>query len=217
MMKKYYMTIAIAGIVIGGFVGVFTFYENTIEKDNLVLISEPAKSKYLVQNLRGDTLKTWFPWMLVGSQAFRVNILDNNLATPERIDVIKEFIISEEILDIDNALTHKGPKGTTSTYYKGWAGALQIAAKENTELQIPLIFEFSNSKRPLGDITVELSSLSNPDGYYGYTKSVVDQGEILKSHIIIYDVNSISNDQLSTIMMHEFGHVLVLAYSSAPE
>jgi len=217
MMKKYYMTIAIAGLIIGGFVGVFTLYQDSLDDDYMMLVGEHAKSKYLVQNLRGDTLKTWFPWMLVGNQALHVNILDNSLATPERMDAIEKVINSEETLDIDNALTHKGPKGTTSTYYKGWSGALQIAAQENTELQIPLNFEFSNSKRPIGDITVELSSLSDPDGYSGYTKSVVDGGEILKSHITIYDVNSISNDQLSIIMMHEFGHALGLAHSSAPD
>jgi hypothetical protein len=217
MMKKYYLTIAITGLIIGGFVGVFSFYENSIEKDPIMLVGEHAKSKYLIQNLRGDTLKTWFPWMLIGSQALHVNILDNNLVTPERMDAIKKVIVSDETLDIDNTLTHKGSKGTTSTYYKGWAGALQIAAQENTELQVPVNFEFSNSKKPLGDITVELSSLSDPDGYSGYTKSVVDQGEILKSHITIYDVNSLSNEQLSVIFMHEFGHALGLAHSSDPE
>jgi len=217
MMKKYYTTIAVAGLIIGGFVGVFTFYENSAEKDYVMLIGEGAKSKYLVQNLKGDTLKTWFPWMLAGGQALHINILDNNLATPEKIDVIKNTILSEEVLDIDNSFTHKGPKGTTSSYYKGWAGALKTVAQQNTELHIPANFEVSNSKRPIGDITIELSSLSDPDGYSGYTKSVVDQGEILKSHIILYDVNSISNEQLASMMRHEFGHALGLAHSSAPE
>ena len=97
MMKKYYLTIAITGLIIGGFVGVFSFYENSIEKDPIMLVGEHAKSKYLIQNLRGDTLKTWFPWMLIGSQALHVNILDNNLVTPERMDAIKKVIVSDKV------------------------------------------------------------------------------------------------------------------------
>jgi len=217
MMKKYYSTIAIAGLIMGGFVGAFTFYENSMQDDYVMLVGEHAKSKYLVENLRGDTLKTWFPWMLVGGQALHVNILDNNSATQERIDIIKNAIESEETLVIDYTLPYTTPKKTNPTYYKGWTGALLLAAQQDTILNIPTNFEFSNSNLQLGDITVELLSLSDPDGYAGYTKSVVDQGEILKSHIIIYDVNSISNEQLSTTILHEFGHALGLSHSSAPD
>ena len=216
MMKKYYTTIAIAGLIIGGFVGVFTFYENNIEKDYVMLVGEHAKSKYLVQNLRGDTLKTWFPWMLAETESLKINILKNNLVTDEKIDVIKDAILSEEKINLDNANIHKGPTGTTS-YYKGWIGALKKAAKQTTELQIPYNIEFINARTGVGDITIELSSLSDPDGYSGYTKSIVDEGQILKSYITIYDSNSISNEQLSYMLRHEFGHALGLAHSSAPD
>jgi len=216
MMKKYYTTIAIAGLIIGGFVGVFTFYENDIEKDYVMLVGEHARSKYLVQNLRGDTLKTWFPWMLAGTESLKINILKNNLVTDEKIDVIKDAILSEEKINLANTVIHKGSIGTT-LYYKGWLGALKEAAKQTTELQIPYNIEFINARTGVGDIIIELSSLSDPDGYSGYTKSIVDEGQILKSHITIYDSNSISNELLSNMLRHEFGHALGLAHSSAPE
>ena len=47
-------------------------------------------------------------------------------------------------------------------------------------------------------------------GYTGYTKSVVDGNEILKSFITIYDVNNLSEEELGTILRHEFGHALRL-------
>ena len=55
------------------------------------------------------------------------------------------------------------------------------------------------------------------DGYTGYTKSIVEESEILKSFITIYDVSNLSNEQLETITRHEFGHALGLGHSTAPE
>ena len=68
-----------------------------------------------------------------------------------------------------------------------------------------------------GDVVITLSNLRDADGYTGYTKSVVEGHEILKSFITIYDVNNLSDEELSTIVRHEFGHAIGLGHSTAPE
>ncbi len=79
--------------------------------------------------------------------------------------------------------------------------------------------KITDSKTGQGNIIIQLEKTSNADGYSGFTKSIVDesQHQILKSQITIYDVNKISNEELETIIRHEFGHALGLAHSTAPE
>jgi len=184
------------------------------------MVEEQAtfQSKYFIQNLRGDSLDTWKSWRLFGT-AMNVNIIAPNNISNEKIMIVSNAISSMEAQEIDDSLTHKGPKGTSSMYYFGWQGALNdIANKvEQTKYQLPLEFNIMESNGGEGDVVITLSNIRDTDGYTGYTKSVVEGSEILKSFITIYDVSNLSNAQLETITRHEFGHALGLGHSTATE
>ena len=177
------------------------------------------KSGYLIQNLRGDTIDTYLSWRIVEGDTLHVNILNQNLLEPEIVDIVKNVILSSEMIEIDNSLLHKGPKGDVSPMYVGWAGALSEASNESTTLNIPRNFDFVESNGGEGDITIELTNRQNTDGFSGWTNSIADesQNQILKSKITIFNVDSISKSQLETIVRHEMGHALGLAHSTAPE
>lgn len=174
----------------------------------------PLKTQYLIQNLRGNTVDTWKPWHLVNDQTLNINILNANIVSKEKIDAIKNAILSEESVKIDNSLLGRGPVGTVSTYYKGWEGAIQKMQTEKSTFYIPTKFNIIQSPSEEGDITIVLSDLQDPDGYSGYTKTITDGQETLKAAITIYDVNNISSDRLGAIVRHEFGHALGLGHSS---
>ncbi len=179
---------------------------------------ESLKTKYVIENLRGDTIDTWKFWNIIPDSSLTVNILNSELVDDEKILIIKDTIMSYETILIDDSLVHKGPKGFSSTYYLGWTGSLKNAAElYTTKYPIPNNFDIIESKRGEGDIIILLSNLKDTDGYSGFTKSTVDGNEILKTHITIYDVNNLSESQLSTIVLHEMGHALGLAHSTAPE
>jgi hypothetical protein len=174
------------------------------------------KTRHLIENLKGDTVDTWKSWRLVGT-TLNVNLLNAKGLSEDRIDLIKQTLISENDFEVDDSINHKGPKGIGSTYYEGWTGALKQAQKENTMYNLPTDFNVLTSNGGEGDVIITLSNLRDSDGYTGYTKSVVDGNEILKSFITIYDVNNLSDEELGTILRHEFGHALGLGHSTAPE
>ncbi|NIP62165.1 MAG: matrixin family metalloprotease [Nitrosopumilaceae archaeon] len=179
---------------------------------------ETVKSNYIIQNLQGDTIDTWLSWRLVDGATLHVNVI-NSEQYPEKLGHIRDVILSEESIEIDDSLLHKGPKGSTSTYYLGWAGALSAASEEPSELYIPTDLEVIESASGEGQITIHLTDDASGDGFSGYTKSIADdsQNQILKSDITIYEVDKLNDEQFKTILRHEFGHALGLAHSTAPE
>ena len=178
--------------------------------------SDSFKTRLFVENLRGDTVDTWKSWRLIGT-SMNVNIVNPRGMDEHKIDVIIDAITSDESIDVDDSISHKGPKGTSSLYYNGWSGALKQVSDIETKFNIPTNFNVIKSYGGESDVIITLSNLKDSDGFTGYTKSIVAGNEILKSFITIYDVSNLTDEELSTIVRHEFGHALGLGHSTAPE
>jgi hypothetical protein len=211
---KRYLIILLATSISLALLFIVYSYSNQISDMKISL--HDYNSQYVIQNLRGDTIDTWVAWNLPEGRVLNVQI-DNKASLPqEKISAVKDAILSLESMDLDDSLLHKGPKGSFSTYYKGWAGAVSTIMKNSTAY-IPNKFKISETSDGTGDIIISLVSFKNPDGNSGWTMSLTDDNQILKSNISIYQADEISADQLAAIVRHEFGHALGLAHSTAPE
>ena len=214
--KRFYSSIALIAVTISlGFVG-YVYYENQLVSQTSSHLPLNYNSNYVIQNLQGDTIDTWVAWNIANGRIIHIHVTNTANLPQNMIDAVKDAILSTKAV-IDDSDTGKGPKGSSSVYYVGWAGAAETAYSEPTKQYIPQQFDVNGSPNGVGDIEVILTNDISPDGYSGYTKTLVDGNEILKSKITIFKANKLDANNLSAIIRHEFGHALGLGHSTASE
>ena len=212
---KYYKTIIVSVLAIAVVTGGYSIlFAELAGQQYRVDDLGGVNSSYEIQNLKGDIIDTWLSWRLHEGDPLRVTIQNGENYPPEILEAVKQTIISEIAIDIDDSLAGKGERGETSEYFLGWKGALLAAAEAPSEVYIPTI-ELIDTENG-ADIIVILVDEQNADGFTGWTVSIADDAvnQVLKSKVTIFNVDELSQDQVAAITRHEFGHVIGLVHSS---
>ncbi|QLH09203.1 matrixin family metalloprotease [Candidatus Nitrosotenuis sp. DW1] len=194
-----------------------------ITYSSMNLIESPGESRlaterFVIENLKGDKISTWVTWHVPKDEQLQVTIINSPGLSDERINVIKEAIISEKSIMLENSFVNKYPPNEKSLFYEGWEGALK-SISEKTEYPIPTNFFVTTSEKSIGDIIIILSTAREADNTYGFTRSIADEesNQMLKSFITIYNADNLNQVELAAIVRHEFGHALGLAHSTDSE
>lgn len=214
--KKPNAAIVLIGTaIVIGVIGTL-YYENYVLINNAVIKFQPNyNSNYVIQDLQGNPVNTWVAWNIADNRMIHVHVTNTANIGQNMIDAIKDAILSTKMVSIPNSATDRGSQGS-STYYVGWQGAAENAYSGHTKMYIPQQFDVNGTPGGVGDIEIILTNDINPDGYSGYTTSLVDGNQILKSKITIFKASTLDPDRLEAIMRHEFGHALGLAHSTSP-
>ncbi|MDE1765481.1 MAG: matrixin family metalloprotease [Thaumarchaeota archaeon] len=203
-------------LVVLPIIAVLLFYGVTNHyQKNLIDATDHMKTRYLIENLQGQTGDTYKHWNIAKNTPLTVSIVNPDHLSQEKINVIKEAILGTNSIYINNDLLGKPPQDGTSEYYAGWQGALREI--KDTKFYVPNQFNIVESDNGPGKIVIILSHLDDPNGYSGYTRSIVDNSQILKSFVTIYDADKLSNNQLAAIVRHEFGNALGFPHTNDPQ
>ena len=208
---RKYAVLAILSIIISTSVLSYSILQGHATNNMESKQSNKLDTVFYIENLKSKKTDSGFFWHIMKNRILNVNVINSD-EYPDKLDLIENAIMSEE--------THKDSRHTkvynSELLFMGWKGALNYAKSlKDTKLNLPTDFNFSESGSSDSDIVIKLTSLTNGEGFLGQTRILVDveNNQILKSYITIYDVDNLSNEEFLVVIRHEFGHAIGLSHS----
>jgi len=162
---------------------------------------------FFPSNAKGSeltTINTFLPWKAQTDKTLQVSIIKETPLSPDQIENVKKAITGFGTIKFDD-----------NTTYVSWQEALETIDYK-TKLSMPII-EMVTDNNNKADITITITDEKDTKGYSGFTTYVIEDNQIVKSNVTIYDINNIIGEQISSITRHEFGHALGLAHADSPD
>ncbi|MDE1770447.1 MAG: matrixin family metalloprotease [Thaumarchaeota archaeon] len=174
--------------------------------------SSIIKTRYLTENLQGGILDDYKHWNIISNTPLVVNIENNAQISDKKIQDIEYVITSTDTITEDSSLLYHSDAVSKSQFFKGWQGAIDTIF--DTKYYVPGKFNVIQSSNGEGDIVITLSTINDADGYFGTTRTILDGNQILKAFITIYNADKLTDNQIESIVRHEFGHALGLPHTN---
>jgi len=143
-------------------------------------------------------------WDLKSDQTLYVIINSPPSISSEKIEIVKNAIISENFFIKNNEI-----------FYEGWKGALANVPKNSTKYIMPKNFEIVMMPQSDQLILITLTPLKDTNGYSAYTTNTIKNHKIIHSNITIYNIENLKDKELEVLVRHEFGHTLGLEHYSS--
>ena len=151
-----------------------------------------------------NTTMTNLPLDVKADKTLYIAIVADPTIPEEKIQIVKNAVTSI------HSFTKDGKK-----FYEGWQGALK-ESQHYTRYYMPTNLKIVDSDNAHIQVTITLTTSKNDLGYDGYTSFTQYNKMIESVHIVIYQADTLTNEDLAGITRHEFGHALGLGHSSSP-
>ena len=210
---RKYAALAIFSMIISISVLSYSVLQGYVADNMKPIQSKILDTAFYIENLKSKKTSSVFSWHIMKDMVLNVNVINSD-EYPDKFNLIKNAVLSEETMRHGDS--HSAKVYDSELLFMGWKGVLNHAKSlKDTKLNLPADFYFTEYGSSVNDIVIELTSLTNGDGFLGKTRVLVDEknSQILKAYITIYDVDNLSNEEFSAIIRHEFGHALGLSHS----
>jgi hypothetical protein len=146
-------------------------------------------------------VRTFLPWKTLDDLTLHVSIIKQTPLSPDQEESIKKAIVGSGTVKSDD-----------STTFVSWKEALENKSEYESGILMPTNIVLVSDNDEEANVAIWVTDEKNPI-FSGYAANVIEGNTIVKSNIIIYDINSLTGPQISSIVRHEFGHALGLRHS----